>query len=163
MVAVFSLLVNIMSAWLLRDDHHRDPGHEHRHDQGHRQDKNLNAGYLLVFGGRIDIRAGYFCSASERCAPLILGTRRDGHLYAIVNSRWSWGSIKNSGFAMLERMPASGDVKAKVRDAVKNDRDTISDLHNWQIGPGRYSFVVSIASDAPNIFSKYKVILDLIN
>ncbi|MEL6377595.1 MAG: hypothetical protein AAFQ04_10440 [Pseudomonadota bacterium] len=64
---------------------------------------------------------------------------------------------------MFERMPESGDVKAKVRDAVKNVRDTITDLHNWQIGPGRYSFIVSIASDAPNTFFEYKVILDRIN
>ena len=32
--------------------------------------------------------------------------------------------------------PKVADVEAKVRKAVENGRDRITDLHIWQVGPG---------------------------
>src|SRR5439155_3963615 len=49
-VAVLGLAVNLVSAWLLRDEHH-DHGHDHSHDHSHdhhHHDNNLRAAYIHV-------------------------------------------------------------------------------------------------------------------
>src|SRR6476469_4372029 len=51
-VAVLGLAVNLVSAWLLRDehhDHHHDHGHSHDHSHHHHRDNNLRAAYVHVF------------------------------------------------------------------------------------------------------------------
>src|SRR6478609_5070320 len=51
-VAVLGLAVNLVSAWLLRDDHDHHHGHSHedQHDHGHHRhhDNNLRAAYIHV-------------------------------------------------------------------------------------------------------------------
>ena len=50
-IAVVGLAVNLICAWLLRDDHHHHDhhGHDHHHDHGHHHhDLNLRSAYLHV-------------------------------------------------------------------------------------------------------------------
>src|SRR6266481_8847906 len=47
-VAALGLVVNLVSAWLLRDDHHHHHGHDHGHDHEHHHDNNLRAAYVHV-------------------------------------------------------------------------------------------------------------------
>src|SRR4051812_27372184 len=48
-VAVIGLFVNLVSAWLLRDDHDHLHGHDHSHGHGDRhQDNNLRAAFVHV-------------------------------------------------------------------------------------------------------------------
>ena len=49
-VATLGLAVNLVSAWLLRDDHDHHHGHGHHHDDhhGHHHDNNLRAAYIHV-------------------------------------------------------------------------------------------------------------------
>src|ERR687892_465807 len=48
-IAVVGLAVNVLSAWLLRDDdHHHGHDHDHAqdHDHSHHRDNNLRAAYI---------------------------------------------------------------------------------------------------------------------
>lgn len=45
-IAVLGLAVNLLSAWLLREDHHHHGEHEHGHH--HHKDNNLHAAYVHV-------------------------------------------------------------------------------------------------------------------
>ncbi|MDA4835204.1 cation diffusion facilitator family transporter, partial [Enterobacter hormaechei] len=49
-VAVVGLIVNLVCAWLLKDDHHHGNDHGHAHGHGHNagQDQNLRAAYIHV-------------------------------------------------------------------------------------------------------------------
>ena len=47
-VAVLGLAVNVVSAWLLKDDHDHYHGHYHGDDHGHVHDNNLRAAYVHV-------------------------------------------------------------------------------------------------------------------
>ncbi|MCK0394646.1 cation transporter, partial [Salmonella enterica subsp. enterica serovar 1,4,[5],12:i:-] len=47
-IAVVGLAVNLLSAWLLRDDHSHHGDHDHHHDHAHAHDNNLQAAYIHV-------------------------------------------------------------------------------------------------------------------
>src|SRR5882757_11106237 len=47
-VAILGLGVNLLSAWLLRDDHDHHHGHAHSDDHHHHHDNNLRAAYVHV-------------------------------------------------------------------------------------------------------------------
>lgn len=166
MVAIIGLAVNLLSAWLLRDEHHHHHGHaqhSHGHDHGqhrgrhhsHGQDNNLRAAYLHVLADAL--------TSVLAIVALLLGRAYGWHwadpvmgvVGAIVISRWSWGLIRDTGSVLLDRVPSDTNLESKIRDAFENRDDTITDLHVWQIGPGHYSIIVSIASTAPKSPSDY--------
>jgi cation diffusion facilitator family transporter len=172
MVAVIGLIVNLLSAWLLRDDHHHHHhghGHHHHHDHGHDhhhghgQDNNLRAAYLHVLADALTSVLAIVALLLGRAYGWFWADPVMGIVGAIVISRWSWGLIKDSGGVLLDRVPEGGHIEAKVRKAVENGSGRITDLHIWQIGPGHYAVIASIASETPKTVSEYKAMLDRID
>ena len=43
-----------------------------------------------------------------------------------------------------------------MRDRLERDRDRVTDIHLWQVGPGRLACIVALVSDAPHPPSAYK-------
>lgn len=172
MVAVIGLIVNLLSAWLLRDDHHLHHHHGHSHGQhhhdhdhhhGHGQDNNLRAAYLHVLADALTSVLAIVALLLGRAYGWFWADPVMGIVGAIVISRWSWGLIKDSGGVLLDRVPEGGHIEEKVRKAIESDTDKIADLHVWQIGPGHYSVIASVASEAPKTVADYKAMLDHID
>ncbi|MEO1200010.1 MAG: CDF family Co(II)/Ni(II) efflux transporter DmeF [Pseudomonadota bacterium] len=169
MVAMVGLIVNLLSAWLLRDDHHHHHhGHhhhddEHKHHHGHGQDNNLRAAYLHVLADALTSVLAIVALLLGRAYGWFWADPVMGIVGAIVISRWSWGLIKDSGGVLLDRVPGRGRIEAKVRKAIETGTDKITDLHIWQIGPGHYSVIASIASQTPKAVSDYKAALNTID
>lgn len=171
LVAVIGLIVNLLSAWLLHDDHHHHHhhghghhhhhGHSHDHDHhhGHAQDNNLRAAYLHVLADALTSVLAIVALLLGRAYGWFWADPVMGIVGAIVISRWSWGLIKDSGGVLLDRVPEDGRVDAQVRKLIETDGDMITDLHIWQIGPGHFSVIVSIASNAPKTVAAYKAML----
>ena len=165
MVALVGLIVNLLSAWLLWDDHHHHHGHghqkhnhehDHGHHHGHGQDNNLRAAYLHVLADALTSVLAIVALLLGRAYGWFWADPVMGIIGAIVISRWSWGLIKDSSSVLLDRVPEGGNIEEKVRKAVETGMDKITDLHIWQIGPGHYSVIVSIASQTPKEVSEYK-------
>lgn len=169
-VADVGLVVNLVSAWLLKDDHHHHGhghghhhhhhdhhgDHDHHHDHGHAHDNNLRAAY-------IDVMADALTSVLAIVA-LLLG-RQYGWLWAdpiigvvgaLVIGRWSWGLIADASKVLLDKVPEGDDLESEIREAVEVGDDQITDLHVWQVGPGHHATIVAIASPAPQEPSFYK-------
>lgn len=165
-VAVVGLIVNVICAWLLRDDHaHHHHGHDHHHDHGHRhddahvgraRDNNLRAAYLHVLADAL--------TSILAIAALLLG-RAYGWLWAdpimgivgaLVIARWSWGLVRDSGGVLLDRMPDDEDLPGEIREAIERTGDRITDLHVWQVGPGHHAAIIALASLEPRQPSHYK-------
>ena len=170
MVAVIGLVVNLLSAWLLKDDHHhhhhhgRGHGrHHHDHHHGHGQDNNLRAAYLHVLADALTSVLAIVALLLGRAYGWSWADPVMGIVGAIVISRWSWGLIKDSGGVLLDRVPEGGHIEAEIRKAVENSKDRITDLHIWQVGPGHYSVIASIVSEAPKTAVEYKAMLSHIN
>lgn len=175
LVAVIGLLVNLLSAWLLRDDHHHHHGHghSHAHDHGHdhdhhdhdhdhphaphgQRDNNLRAAYLHVMADAL--------TSVMAIAALIAGrsygwTWLDpviGIVGALVILRWSWGLLRDSGAVLVDYLPAHEDLPEEIRAAVTTEADQIVDLHVWQLGPGHHGAILSILSADPKPVAEYR-------
>jgi cation diffusion facilitator family transporter len=162
-VAVAGLVVNLVSAWLLKDDHahHHDHGphghHHHAHDHhGGGADNNLRAAYLHVL-------ADAFTSVLA-IAALLLGSVYGwlwldpamGVVGALVIARWSWGLVRDTGGVLLDYVPEHEDLPQEIRETIETGSERITDLHIWQLGPGHHGAIVALVSDEPKAPSYYR-------
>ncbi|TDK37302.1 cation transporter [Rhizobium deserti] len=180
-VALLGLAVNLVSAWLLRDDHHHHDhghhdhghhhaghheshdghhgGHDHAHGRGHGRagkDNNLRAAYLHVLADAL--------TSVLAILALILGRLYGwnaldplmGVVGGLVIARWSWGLIRVTAAVLLDAQPDHEDLAAQIRTQVETAEDRISDLHVWQLGPGHHAAIVALVAQKPHPPSFYK-------
>ena len=176
LVAVIGLVVNLVSAVLLKDDHHHDHGHGHgshahhghgshaHHDHGsHAQhgekggrDNNLRAAYLHVLADAL--------TSVLAIVALLLGKWNGwnfldplmGIVGGLVIARWSWGLIRSTATTLVDAVPRADDLPQEIRESVETEEDRITDLHVWQVGPGHHAAIVAIHSRAPKAPAFYK-------
>jgi cation diffusion facilitator family transporter len=177
-VAVIGLGVNLLCAWLLRDDHaHHSHGHRHHHDHGHDHDhhghdhhghlpatdNNLRAAYLHVLADAL--------TSVLAIAALVLGSLYGwnwldpsmGIVGGLVIARWSWGLIRDTGAVLLDYQPADEDLPGEIREVLEGNGDKITDLHVWQLGPGHHGAIIALRSPNPQQVDFYKARLAAIH
>ena len=167
-IAVIGLLVNLVCALLLKDDHHHHHHHGHghahhdhdhsAHDHGHHgHDLNLRAAYLHVLADAftsvtaiVALLVGKFYGWSWLDAVM-------GLVGSAVVSVWAYGLIRDTSGILLDRTPESSDLPDELRRAVEADGDSmIADLHVWQVSPGKFSAIVSIVAHEPKPSDFYR-------
>jgi cation diffusion facilitator family transporter len=181
LVAVIGLAVNIVSAWLLKDDdhhghhgghhgahhgghhggHHHDGGHHHHggHHAAHGaagKDNNLRAAYLHVVADALTSVLAILALALGRIYGWNALDPIMGIVGGLVIARWSWSLIKATATVLLDARAAGDDLAEDIRKAVETDEDRISDLHVWQVGPGHHAAIVALVSQQPRAPSFYK-------
>ena len=154
-IATLGLAVNLISAWLLRAEHHH-----HDHDvnghHGHDRDLNLRSAYIHVLA---DAATSVLAIAGLSLAwglgwrfidPLIglAGT-------AVIGS-WAWGLLRATGRVLVDAVPDAKRIERAVRDRLEPNGDRMTDFHLWQVGPGHLAVIVSLVSDAPCSPSSYR-------
>jgi cation diffusion facilitator family transporter len=152
-IAVLGLAVNLLSAWLLREDHHHHGEHEHGHH--HHKDNNLRAAYVHVLA---DAATSVLAIAALVVGMFSQWTWTDpvvGIIGSIVIASWAYGLIRDAGAVLLDVAPAQG-LETAIRRHLEVGGDKITDLHLWQVGPGHRAAVVSLISDHPLAPSAYK-------
>ncbi len=149
-VAVLGLIVNLVSAWLLREDHshHHHHGHHH-HAHGHVTDNNLRAAYLHVLADALTSLLAIFALVLGSLYGWIWMDPMMGIVGGLVIARWSWGLLRDSGRVLVDYNGSEERLPDEIRKAIENDSDNIVDLHVWQLGPGHHGAIVSIRSIAP--------------
>ncbi|UVC06862.1 CDF family Co(II)/Ni(II) efflux transporter DmeF [Rhizobium sp. TH2] len=167
-VAVVGLAVNLLCAWLLRDNHshhHSHAKHHHSHDSHHGhhhahdhdvRDQNLRAAYLHVLADAL--------TSVLAIVALLVGSLYGwlwldpaiGIVGALVIARWSWGLIKEAGGVLLDYVPADEDLPTEIREIIEKDGNEITDLHVWRLGPGHHGAIVSVLADEPRPPSYYR-------
>jgi cation diffusion facilitator family transporter len=154
-IAVLGLAVNLVCAWLLRDEHeHRhDRGEDHAHD--HHRDHNLRAAYLHVLADALTsvMAIGGLIVALWFGWPWIDAVV--GLVGACVIASWSYGLIRDAGRVLLDVVP-DRRTEGLIRQRLEVEGDRVSDLHFWQIGPGHRAAIVTIVSDRPQAPAAYK-------
>jgi len=172
-VAVLGLVVNLVSAWLLKDDHHHHHGHDHHdhehhddhdhdhddHAHHHHADHNLRAAYLHVITDAL--------TSVLAIAALVMGrffgwTWMDplmGIVGAIVIAKWAFGLMGDTGRVLLDATPDTKLTEA-VRTAVEAEADnSVADLHVWRIGPGHHAAVLTVVTHHPRAPAHYKALV----
>ena len=154
-VAVFGLVVNLASAFILSEGAgHADHHHEHGH---HDHDHNLRAAYFHVLA---DALTSILAIAALGLGMLFGWSFLDpvmGIVGALLISHWAVGLMRESGCVLLDR---SGDTRImrKIRAVVEAvDEVSIVDLHLWRLGLGHYSAIISLESSdghSPDFFKR---------
>ncbi|MFL6690814.1 MAG: cation diffusion facilitator family transporter [Alphaproteobacteria bacterium] len=134
-IAAIGLLVNLASAFILKDDHH---GHQHAPDH------NLRAAYVHVLADA----ATSLLAIGALAAGLLLGLRwldpTVGLIGAGVIASWSFGLIRDSGMVLLDA-ETDPQLAQHIRTLVESDFGArVADLHLWRVGPGHHSLIVSL-------------------
>jgi cation diffusion facilitator family transporter len=154
-IAVLGLAVNLLSAWLLRDDHDHHHGHHHDHAHEHHHDNNLRAAYVHVLA---DAATSLLAIAALVLAMLSNWVWADpavGIIGSVVIASWAYGLIRASGAVLLD-VNADSDLEETIRGRIETKGDRVTDLHLWQIGPGHRAAVISVVSDHPLPPATYK-------
>ncbi len=168
-VAVIGLIVNLVSAWLLKDDHthahdhapdhghdHEEHAHHHAEHHAHKRDHNREAAYAHVLADALTsvfaivaLTAGLFWGLNWMDPAM-------GVVGAAVIARWSWLLMKSSGRVLLDATPTAATERA-VRKAIESDGDVeIADLHVWRIAPGQLAAVLTVVTRTPKPAAYYK-------
>jgi cation diffusion facilitator family transporter len=156
-IAVVGLLVNLISALMLKDEpHHHHHGHA---DDGHHHDHDLNlkAAYVHVLadtftalGAIVALVAGYFFGWVWLDAAMgLVGT--------VVILSWAYTLLRDTGSILLDRVPASSDLPVVIREGIEDDGDSkITDLHIWQVGVNKFAAVISVVAHNPKTPGEYR-------
>jgi len=154
-VAALGLVVNLTSAWLLRDEHDHHHHHDHHHGHAHHHDNNLRAAYVHVLA---DAATSILAIAALVVGMVAGWSWADpvvGIVGSIVIASWAYGLIKASGAVLLD-VAADKNLETVIRDRLETKGDRVTDLHLWQVGPGHRAAVISVVSDHPLPPAAYK-------
>ena len=165
-VAVLGLIVNLVSAWVLHageghgyddtHDHHDHEGQTHAdHHHDHHHDHNLRSAYFHVLTDALTSVLAIAALLAGRFYGWLWMDPMMGIVGGIVIAWWSWGLLKGAGAVLLDMTPDKA-MEQRVRAALEQNGDMISDLHLWRVGPGHISAIISIVSDRPQSPQFYK-------
>lgn len=145
LIAIIGLAVNLVCAWLLKDNHHHS--HDEHHHHGHHHDLNQKAAYLHVLADAatsvlaiIALLAGKFFHLNW--LDPVLGIVGSG-LVAI----WAFGLIKSTSKILLDAEmdePVVEEVREVIHEISSNIQ--ITDLHVWKVGKGKYACILALSS-----------------
>jgi cation diffusion facilitator family transporter len=170
-IAVLGLGVNLLSAFLLRDDHELHHGHvhdhddEHGHDDGHahedsrsadfHRDHNLRAAFVHVLADAAVSVLVIIGLVAGRQFGWVWMDPMMGLIATLVILSWSWSLVRSASAALLDVSPDPA-LSRKITARLEQTGDQVSDLHLWRVGPGHLAAIISLVSDHPNAPSFYK-------
>lgn len=152
-VAAAGLVVNLVSAFLLRDDHeHESHGHLHH-------DHNLRAAYLHVMA---DALTSVFALGALLTGKYLGWTWMDpfmGIVGSIVIARWSYGLILDTSRVLLDA-EVDDDLRREMLTAIEAEPETrVADLHIWRVGPRHFAVIVVVVAAEAKPSEHYRSLL----
>lgn len=153
-VAALGLLVNLLSAWLLRDQPHQHAHHDH--DQNSGKDLNRHAAFIHVLTDALTSVAAIIALLGGKyfgwgwLDPLM------GIVGAIIILMWARGLLRDTTKALLDR-EMDDPLVQQVRERLECVPDTeLVDLHLWRVGRVQYSCIFSVVTHQPYSADHYK-------
>src|ERR1700745_437868 len=135
-LAAIGLLVNLLSALLLRDGHaHDHPAHQHHSAHHHHHaDHNLRAAYVHVMAdAAVSVLVVVGLSFGRLLGWLWLEPVM-GIIGMLVIANWSWNLIRASGAVLLDMRTEDGIANEIAKRLETGRDDRVSDLHVWVSG-----------------------------
>lgn len=154
-VAIIGLVVNVVSAFILKDDHHHHHHEDHSH---HHHDHNMKAAYLHVLADTLTSVLAIVALLIGKYIGLIWMDPLMGIVGAIVIFHWSFGLIKESGAVLLDRSVDSSTLE-KVSIAMNEKNTVVNDIHVWKIASSHQSAILSLSSNEPLSSEEYRAIV----
>ena len=157
LIAILGLIVNLVCAWLLHDNHHHSHDHHdhHNHDHHshhHEHDLNQKAAFLHVIA---DATTSVLAIIALFAAKYFGWNFLDavlGIVGAILVSKWAWGLIKQTSKTLLDA-EMKEPVVEEIREVITELNPTIqiTDLHVWKVGKGKFSSILALDTQDLNL------------
>ena len=154
-VAMVGLVVNLVSAFILREDHHGPAEFEIHHHHDH----NLRAAYLHVLADALTSVLAIVALSAGKFLGWMWMDPVMGIVGSVVIARWSYGLLGQTSAVLLD-----GEIGKEPREAIQSlveaDGDNrVADLHLWRVGPNHLAAIVSIVTHHPRDPDHYKALL----
>lgn len=142
-IAMIGLIVNLVCAWLLKDDHHHDHAHGHGHE--HHHDLNQRSAYLHVLADALTSFLAIFALLGGKLWGAVWLDPMMGIVGSMLVAIWAYGLIRDTSKVLLDA-EMDAPVVAEIYEVIKESpiKATIDDLHVWRVGKGKYSCILSL-------------------
>lgn len=135
-LAVASLAINLVCAWLLRPT-------QRAHDHDKLGDLNLSVAHLHLTA---DAAVSVLAIAGLGAGRLFGWTWADpaaGVLGAVLIAQFALVLLRRAGAVLLDMNP-SPELAAQVRARLEGEGGRVIDLHLWRLGPGHHAVIVVV-------------------
>ncbi|MDT8387117.1 MAG: CDF family Co(II)/Ni(II) efflux transporter DmeF [Thiogranum sp.] len=158
-VATLGLIVNLISALLLKDHHHHHGHEEDDHDEHHHHDHNLRAAYMHVLADALTSVLAITALISGKYFGWVWMDPLMGIVGALVITRWAYGLVTETGPVLLDSSIETA-YRAGITEKIETEADNrVADLHIWSVGPGHYAVILSVVTHHPQPPEHYKKLL----
>ncbi len=148
LVAVLGLIINLVSAWWLRDE-----DHVHSHDH------NLKAAYMHVLADALTSILAIFALLGGKYYGLNWLDPVMGIVGALVIGRWAIGLLRETAWILLDHR-ADKDLHADILRRIEQEGNIrVRDLYVWNVGPRRLAAQITVEDAAPRPPEYYKDLL----
>jgi cation diffusion facilitator family transporter len=157
-IALLGLIVNLISALMLRHDHddHGDDDDDHDHAHEH-HDTNLRAAYLHVLADALTSVLAILGLLAGRYLGWIWMDAAAGMLGAAVIAHWSVGLARTASRSLLDSNDYSAlEQSVRARLAAAPGGAEITDLHLWRLGPGQFGLIATMRGASPGTPDQYR-------
>lgn len=160
-VAVIGLLVNLVCALLLKEDHHHHHGHIHSHEHHHghhgHHDLNRRAAFIHVLADALTSVTAIIALIAGKYMGWVWLDPVMGIVGGIVVTTWAIGLLRQTSGILLDHIPESSDLPEEIRAGIESDGDAlITDLHVWQVAAGKFAAIIGIVADQPLDANTYR-------
>lgn len=159
-VAAIGLVVNIVSALMLKDDHRHGHHEHHEHpDLNAPQDHNLRAAYMHVIADALTSVMAIIALTAGKYLGWVWLDPIIGIVGALVIIRWGYGLLKDTSNILLDS-DVGPQTYAEIRKILEADSDNrVADFHLFKIGSERMVGLISIVTHYPRPTQHYKSLL----
>jgi len=157
-VAVIGLIVNVVSALILKD--HKEEGHSPAESGTHNhKDLNVHAAYLHVLADAMTSVLALIALGGGKYMNWNWLDPTMGIVGAVLIARWTYSLLRDTGNILLDREMDAEMLRA-IRQTVESDGDArVSDLHVWRVGRDRYACILALVACHPHSPEHYKNLL----
>lgn len=144
-IATLGLVVNLLCAWLLHDDHHhQEVEHVHHHDL------NQKAAFVHVIA---DAVTSVFAIIALLAAKFLGWNFLDavlGIVGSVLVAKWAFDLMRETRKTLLDA-EMDHPVVAEINEVLDTLPVELTDLHVWKVGKGKFSCILALETNDPTI------------
>jgi cation diffusion facilitator family transporter len=150
LIAVIGLSVNILSVFLLKNDHQHDGHHDH----------NLKAAYFHVLADAFTSLLAIFALLAGKYWGLNWVDALMGIVGSVIITRWAIGLIKQTGPILLDASIEPQYQQQIITTLEMQGENKVSDIHIWKVSADNYAAMISLVTLNSKPVEHYKQLLD---